>query len=87
MMINNKVVAYSLTASSLHAVIAGATNSHRVFYGSVGRGWCVYDTLHLYFAYASKAMEGRIPYRDYLIEYPIFSFPLFLLPRWNTITL
>jgi hypothetical protein len=84
MIVNNKVVAYSVAASSLHALIAGATNSHRVFYGSVGRGWCVYDTLHLYFTYASKAMEGRIPYRDYLIEYPIFSFPLFLLPRLLT---
>jgi hypothetical protein len=35
----------------------------------------------IYFDYASQAMHGRVPYRDYLVEYPILTFPLFLVPR------
>jgi hypothetical protein len=36
---------------------------------------------HIYFIYATKCIKGLIPYRDYLVEYPIFAFPLFLIPR------
>jgi hypothetical protein len=75
---------FTLTASILHALIVAVTNSHQVFYGRAGPRMCVLNALELYFNYASKAMEGQIPYRDYLIEYPIFSFPLFLLPRLLT---
>jgi hypothetical protein len=35
----------------------------------------------LYFNYADAAVHGQVPYRDYLVEYPVLSFPLFLLPR------
>ena len=35
----------------------------------------------IYFDYASLAMQGQVPYRDYLVEYPILTFPLFLIPR------
>ena len=35
----------------------------------------------IYYDYASRAMQGEVPYRDYLVEYPVLSFPLFLIPR------
>ncbi len=35
----------------------------------------------IYYDYASQAMHGQVPYRDYLVEYPILTFPLFLFPR------
>jgi hypothetical protein len=35
----------------------------------------------IYYDYASRAVEGQVPYRDYLVEYPVLSFPLFLIPR------
>jgi len=41
----------------------------------------IYGDVELYFAYASRAIKGEVPYRDYSIEYPIGALPLFLLPR------
>jgi hypothetical protein len=38
----------------------------------------------IYFDYASQALEGQVPYRDYLVEYPVLTFPLFLVPRLFT---
>jgi hypothetical protein len=35
----------------------------------------------IYYDYASRAVQGEVPYRDYLVEYPVLSFPLFLIPR------
>jgi hypothetical protein len=35
----------------------------------------------IYYDYASQAMAGQVPYRDFLVEYPILTFPLFLVPR------
>src|SRR5262249_21230742 len=35
----------------------------------------------LYYDYASRAMAGHVPYRDFLVEYPILTFPVFLVPR------
>jgi hypothetical protein len=35
----------------------------------------------LYFRYATLALEGKVPYRDYPVEYPPLSLPLFLAPR------
>ncbi len=35
----------------------------------------------IYYDYASRAVRGEVPYRDYLVEYPVLSFPLFLIPR------
>jgi hypothetical protein len=34
-----------------------------------------------YYDYASEALAGRVPYRDFPFEYPILSYPLFLIPR------
>ena len=54
------------------------------FFGkSIDPASMMYDVT-LYFKYASAAMAGKIPYRDIPIEYPPFSFPIFLLPRLFT---
>jgi len=42
------------------------------------------ETLRLYLGYADQARAGRIPYRDYPLEYPLAAFPLFFLPRLLT---
>lgn len=38
-------------------------------------------TLDTYRTYADRALAGQMPYRDYLVEYPLAAFPLFLAPR------
>ena len=38
----------------------------------------------LYYDYASRTITGQIPYRDFVVEYPILTFPLFLIPRLFT---
>ena len=38
-------------------------------------------SFRIYYDYATQALEGQLPYRDFLVEYPILSFPLFLVPR------
>ena len=34
-----------------------------------------------YYDYASQALAGKVPYRDFAFEYPVLSYPLFLIPR------
>src|SRR5271157_4662745 len=38
-----------------------------------------------YYDYASKALAGKVPYRDFVFEYPVLAFPLFLVPRLLTL--
>jgi hypothetical protein len=58
----------------------------------VGTGWYIRSSSHpdlgavswsyqIYYDYASRALDGQVPYRDFLVEYPVLSFPLFFLPR------
>jgi hypothetical protein len=37
--------------------------------------------LEIAFDYATLAVNGQVPYRDYLVEYPILGFLVFLIPR------
>ena len=69
-----------LGASVCHAIIVLISVSRSIFFGKVGR-WKMFDDVELYFRYATKAIEGQIPWRDYVVEYPPASFPLFFLPR------
>src|SRR5207248_10640713 len=59
------------------------TTSHPVFFGREGP-IAVTSTLERYFGYASRAVNGEVPYRDYVIEYPILAFVVFLVPRLFT---
>jgi hypothetical protein len=80
---NKTLLLYIAVFCALHCLIAIVTSSCWIFYGRVAPTY-ISKILELYFTYASKAVEGQIPYRDYSIEYPIFAFPLFLLPRLLT---
>ena len=39
-----------------------------------------YDDIRLYLKFAGPILEGRWPYRDYPVEYPILSIPVFAAP-------
>jgi Glycosyltransferase family 87 len=65
---------------ALHALIALVSNSHRVFYGAVGP-YAVSGHIEIFYNYASRALEGSVPYRDFTVEYPILAFVVFLVPR------
>src|SRR3954469_15741309 len=80
-----------LAVTAIHALVAAATSSRAFFYVNVATAQRVfggsngeknlYEDVRAYHDYASRAMAGAIPYRDYIIEYPIGALPLFLLPR------
>jgi Glycosyltransferase family 87 len=40
----------------------------------------VFDDVKVYFQDARPILEGRLPYRDYPVEYPILAIPLFVAP-------
>jgi len=44
----------------------------------------VSSDIAVYFRDASLIMNGAIPYRDYLVEYPPMALPLFVIPRLFT---
>ena len=67
----------------LHAVIALYVASLPAAYGTAGKEAMV-DDVHIYFRYASQIVEGQVPYRDFLVEYPLLALPAFLLPRLLT---
>jgi hypothetical protein len=39
------------------------------------------EDLFLYYRYATMALDGKVPYRDYSVEYPLLALPLLMLPR------
>ena len=40
-----------------------------------------YSPVFLYFDYASKVLQGNLPYRDFALEYPPLALIFFILPR------
>jgi hypothetical protein len=70
----------ALVAVVAHVVLFVATGL-LIKYGSHPDLGAASWSYRIYYDYASQAMQGRIPYRDYLVEYPILTFPLFLVPR------
>jgi hypothetical protein len=40
-----------------------------------------YSATGIYFGFASKVVDGNLPYRDFAFEYPPFSLLFFILPR------
>ena len=80
-----------LFATTIHAAIAGLAASplffvpnvataQRVFGGSNGEA-NLFEDVRAYREYASRTLGGEIPYRDFVVEYPIGALPLFLAPR------
>jgi hypothetical protein len=75
-----KTLALAATAAGVQSAIALFTNSFRIFFGNWGP-ICVSGMVEIYFDYATRAVNGEIPYREYVVEYPILGFLLFLIPR------
>ena len=70
----------TLAAIAAHVLLFVATGL-LIKYGSHPDLGAATWSYRIYFDYASQAMQGQVPYRDYLVEYPILTFPLFLIPR------
>jgi hypothetical protein len=43
-----------------------------------------YSATPLYYNFASRVLEGSLPYRDFSVEYPPFALLFFILPRFFT---
>jgi hypothetical protein len=77
-------------SQSVFIPVASAIVAHAVLFVVTGL-WMRYGShpdlgatswsYQIYYDYASRAVQGEVPYRDYLVEYPVLSFPLFLIPR------
>ena len=82
-----KLIACILCAIAVHGVIFVATdaglraaNAAIKALGPGDVGSVVWS--HRYYSdYASEALAGKVPYRDFAFEYPVLSYPLFLIPR------
>ncbi len=77
---NHFLLSLTFLTTAVHAQIFLATAQYLIFFGRndiAAVSW----SLSFYYDNASKAMAGMIPYRDFPFEYPVLSFPLFLLPR------
>ena len=70
----------AVAAILVHAVIFVVTGLW-MRYGSHPDLGAASWSYQIYYDYASRAVQGEVPYRDYLVEYPVLSFPLFLIPR------
>jgi len=82
-----KLIACILCAIAVHAVIFVATdaglraaNAALKAHGPGDVGSVEWSHRY-YYDYASEALAGKDPYRDFAIEYPVLSYPLFLIPR------
>jgi hypothetical protein len=84
---NSKLTACIFIAIAVHAVIFVATdaglrsaNAALKAYGPGDVGSVEWSHRY-YYDYASEALAGKVPYRDFAFEYPVLSYPLFLVPR------
>ena len=87
---NSKLTACILIAIGVHAAIFTATdvglraaNDALRSFGPADLGSVAY-THRYYYGSTSQALSGKIPYRDFVFEYPVLAFPLFLIPRLLT---
>ena len=77
---NHSLLTLTLLATGVHALIFLVTALYLIYFGKndiAAVSW----SLTFYYENASKVMAGMVPYRDFPFEYPILSFPLFLIPR------
>ena len=73
------IAGFTVVTTTVHAVLFLATAlGLRAVPADMG---AVAWSHEFYFDHASRAMAGQVPYRDFMLEYPILTFPLFLLPR------
>ncbi len=77
---DRSILLATLVAVAAHAVLFVATGL-LIRYGSHPDLGAATWSYRIYYDYSSQAVAGQVPYRDYLVEYPILTFPLFLIPR------
>jgi hypothetical protein len=78
-----RVFSLTIVTTVVHAAIMIGSNAHPSFFGREGPV-AVSSTHERYFGYATRAVNGEVPYRDYVIEYPLLAFVVFLVPRLFT---
>lgn len=66
--------------TALHAALAIAIASQPWAYGTVGAR-NVFDDVQIYESFATRILDGQVPYRDFPVEYPVLSLPFFVLPK------
>jgi hypothetical protein len=69
-------------ALAVHAIILVAPLFGVGAFGQFGAA-ALHDD-RVYFEYASRALAGAVPYRDYRVEYPPLAMALFVIPRLAT---
>ena len=77
---NRSLHSVTLVVTAVHALIFLATALSLIVFRKhdiAAVSW----SLTFYYENASKVTAGMVPYRDFPFEYPILSFPLFLIPR------
>lgn len=70
----------ALAAAAVQSAFAAVAMNRRFFLGKQ-EPEKFFSDVGLYFRYASRMFAGEVPYRDFLIEYPILAVPIFALPR------
>ncbi|MDB5348997.1 MAG: putative rane protein [Planctomycetota bacterium] len=87
-----KLVRWTVATLVIHTAVVAATSSalffslsgraaFRVFGGNLRRGDVFDDVSRHYLPYAEKMVRGReVPYRDFVVEYPILALPAFAVP-------
>jgi len=68
------------------ALIASVIQSALVFLISGAKLRSGTDDTDVYYRFARLALEGKVPYRDYQVEYPPLSIPLFVGPAFLSST-
>jgi hypothetical protein len=75
----SRVVLLGLAVALVQGGLALALLGCPIFYGRQDPEKSLHDT-RLFHHYAAEAVGGKVPYRDYRIEYPLLAFPWMLLP-------
>jgi Glycosyltransferase family 87 len=75
----NQLLVYWSIAVAFQASFAMISALFPSVFGSGGK-ILIFNDVRIYFDDARPILEGRLPYRDYPVEYPILAIPLFLAP-------
>jgi hypothetical protein len=76
------VARWTALTLGVHAAILAAPLVGVGLYGQFGAAG-LHD-VRIYFDYASRAIRGAVPYRDYPVEYPPLAMLVFVIPRLAT---
>jgi hypothetical protein len=75
-----RLLVWAVAAGLIQAVLAGAITATPRMYAGVGVG-DMQDDVRRYEHYSAELLTGKVPYRDYPVEYPPLALFVFLVPR------